>query len=443
MDTNFNFSLESSLSDIKLDEPTRVKILAEYLPRLSLVSLYVTLNRAAGDEEGTSVIDLKILVTHDSISIPVLDIYSLQFFGIKFVPQRSLLRPTSSNKNVFYFRIIANPPFESLGSAEAELLPSSDEFDDGMSIMLKYSANHFIPLENCRYDITCQSCGNCFVPEAVFKTIRQMPGLNWEEKATDLWCHPPACTVNSESADFKNSHTPNPTSRKTVFEMLSCPELHSCYYSTTFYAISSKIIQGVSTEVNDPARCFQCKNEIGCWYSKDCIHLWDYGVKWMPQNVHPTPNVAAHCSILQNEAHLKLLQNFKRSVFACICEWSYSSICQFVLKSSIGDDSILLWSSDKNLTIFQTEFCVRGTTADLVLKPEKVAKFLFLQKQSAENSTCTNNSTMLPVGSSYLEVLTIPGRVFQAGIKKLIETSELFLDTEQILKCGFLSYSVD
>lgn len=436
--TTSTAELESSLNCINLNqhrESTKVKLFAEYLPRLSLLSLYVILskeNESASDVADENMKDLiKIFVACDSISIPFLEVGPIRFSGINFVePQNSVQSAIALKNNVFYFRVITKPPAGSFGSAEAEFLPSSitSDFEDGMSRMLKYSRNHFTPLENVVYNISCQVCKCVFASNTIFKIVRQMPGLNWEEKATDLWCHPPC----SSESDINNP-------QKTVFQMLSSPDPQNCYYSTTFYAVSPKVIQGISMDCKLPASCLSCKREVGFWYSSECIHLWDYGVIWgaTEQQTGSTPSTLTTMSY-----NTKVFQNFKRSVFSSISEWSYSPMCQFLLKSwSQEDDSVLMWSTDKNLTIFRSEFLQKGLNSNSVLlTPEKVCKILYIKSPATgDNSLLDNPSSSFPVNSD-CEVLSLPDSVFHEGMAKLKETSELYLSTNDELKCGFLAY---
>lgn len=184
-------SLDSSLATLSL-KSTCGRILAEYLPRLSLLSLYITLE--SPEEKGLNA--FPIIINEFDIVIPFLNGVAVSFEGVTFVPYELPLNASLKQKNVLYYRVVVQPPPSSVGSPETELVNNCGE--DVTSLIVKSSQSRFIPIEGSKYLLSCSNCTTKLSNTFSFQVVRQMPGLNWQEKAVDLWCHPPSpCTSNN------------------------------------------------------------------------------------------------------------------------------------------------------------------------------------------------------------------------------------------------------
>jgi len=415
------------------------KLLAEYFPKLSIVNVYVNFGVRT---EFLKTIP-KISVKNSCIFVSVNDSeskFSFSFEGLRFaVDEVNELPkfPQTIQNNLVHFRVIVKPEFISAGSHKAEVLSLDKSKSDQQNDLFKLSQNRISLKENEPYSVHCRSCDfalNKF--DLIFDKIRQLPGSNWAERANEMWfCHPPgpdSCHKSGENscgnglANELNRMTLSSRDSRNIFEILSSPDLRSCFYGPTYWLVNSKIVDSVVPNVNNPtvSVCPNCEAEIGIFGTENAaksVQLWDFGVVWKTK-----------CETLENIGDLPLL-NFKTTIFSCIYDTSVNLNCKVLVKSVSSQNSLILWSMESDTVTYLGSF-ENPDSENILISPKRLIKFLFL-------TNIDDKPLEYPWDvSEFDSQVTIPQKVFQAGVSQLLESSTSYLTDPNSFKCGYLDF---
>jgi len=252
-----------------------------------------------------------------------------------------------------------------------------------------------------------------------------------------MWfCHPPGpegCHHKS-GGDSSGSGLANELNRMTlsgsdprnIFEILSSPDLRSCFHGPTYWLVNSKIVDSVVPNINNPtvSVCPNCQEEIGIFGTESgakSVQLWDFGIVWKTKS-----------ETFENISDISFL-NFKTTIFSCIYDSSVNLTCKILVKSASSQNSLILWSMESDTVTYLGSF-ENSDSENILISPKRLVKFLFL--------TNTDDKPLeYPWDiSEFDSQVTVPHKVFQAGVSQLLESSTLYLTDPNSFKCGYLDF---